>query len=108
MEDLELSDSQGDPSSDTSNMEKLNLKLAEVLVEIREGEKETETYDEILKQNDVTTLSELEELRDSYKRLQDWVKLCLSDIEISEYMMLLAKEPVVGVKAKSAKKNRRN
>jgi hypothetical protein len=89
-------------------MEKLNLELAEVLAEIREGEKETETYDEILKQNDVTTLSELEELRDSYKRLQDWVKLCLSDIEISEYMMLLAKEPVVGVKAKSAKKNRRN
>ncbi|GAU43368.1 hypothetical protein TSUD_82140 [Trifolium subterraneum] len=88
-------------------MDKLNLELAEVLAEIREGEKEVETYDEILKQNDVTTLSELEELRNSFKELQDRVKLYLSDIEISEYMMLLAKEPVVGVNAKSAKKNRR-
>ncbi|MCH81035.1 agamous-like MADS-box protein AGL62-like [Trifolium medium] len=104
-QDPEPSDSQGEPFSDASNMDNLNLELAEVLAEIREGEKQAKTYDEILKQNDVTTLSELEELRDSYKGLQDWVKLCLSDIEISEYMMLLAKEPVVGVKA--TKKNRR-
>ncbi|GAU39515.1 hypothetical protein TSUD_68790 [Trifolium subterraneum] len=88
-------------------MGELNLELAEVLAQIREGDKEAETYDEILKQNDVTTLSGLEELRDSIKELQDWVKLNLSDHKISEYLMLLAKEPVVGVKAKSAKKNRR-
>ncbi|GAU39512.1 hypothetical protein TSUD_68760 [Trifolium subterraneum] len=80
-------------------MDELNLKLDEVLAQIREGEKQTETYDEILKQNDVTTLSDLEELKDSYKEFQDGVKLRLSDLEISECMMLLAKEPVVGVKA---------
>ncbi|CAJ2654417.1 agamous-like mads-box protein agl61-like [Trifolium pratense] len=90
------------PSSDASNMDELNLELAEVLAQIREGEKQAETYDEILKQNDVTTLSNLEELRCAYKELQDWIKLRLSDIEISEYLMFLAKEPVVGVKANSA------
>jgi len=55
----------------------------------------------------VTKLSELKELKDSYKELQDWVKLRLSDIEISEYMMILAQEPVVGIKVKSAKRKRR-
>jgi hypothetical protein len=97
--DAEPSDLEGDPSSDASNMDELNQELAEVLAQIREGEKQAETYDEILKQNDVTTLSDLEELRDSYKEFQDGVKLHLSDLEISECMMLLAKEPVVGVKA---------
>ncbi|GAU12945.1 hypothetical protein TSUD_97560 [Trifolium subterraneum] len=83
-------------------MDELNLELTEALAQIREGEKQAETYDEILKQNDVTTLSDLEELRYAYKELQDWVKWRLSDLEISEYLMFLAKEPVVGVKAKSA------
>ena len=55
----------------------------------------------------MTKLSELKELKDSYKELQDWVKLRLSDIEISEYMMILAQEPVVGIKVKSAKRKRR-
>jgi hypothetical protein len=98
-QDPEPSDSEGDPSSDASNMDELNLELEEVLAQIREDEKQAETYDEILKQNDVTTLSGLEELRDSYKEFQDGVKSRLSDLEISECMMLLAKEPVVGVKA---------
>jgi hypothetical protein len=84
-------------------MDELNMELDEVLAQIREDEKQAETYDEILKQNDVTTISDLEELRDSYKEFQDEVKLRLSDLEISECMMLLAKEPVVGVKAKCAK-----
>ncbi|XP_045821736.1 agamous-like MADS-box protein AGL29 [Trifolium pratense] len=99
----EPSDSEGDPSYDAFNMEELNLELDEVLAQIREGEKQMETYDEILKQNEVTTLSSLEELKDSYKEFQDKVKLRLSDLEISECMMLLAKEPVVGVNTKSAK-----
>ncbi|CAJ2677494.1 unnamed protein product [Trifolium pratense] len=102
-QDPEPSDSEGDFSSDASNMDELNLELDEVLAEIREGEKQTETYDEILKQNEVTTLSGLEELKDLYKEFQDKVKLRLSDLEISECMMLLAKEPVVGVNTKSAK-----
>ncbi|PNX85537.1 agamous-like mads-box protein agl61-like [Trifolium pratense] len=102
-QDPEPSDSEGDLSSDASNMDELNLELDEVLAEIREGEKQTETYDEILKQNEVTTLSGLEELKDLYKEFQDKVKLRLSDLEISECMMLLAKEPVVGVNTKSAK-----
>jgi uncharacterized protein (UPF0305 family) len=83
-------------------MNELNLELAEVLAQIREGEKQDETYDEILKQNDVTTLSGLEELRYSYKELQDLVKCRLNDLEVSEYLMFLAKEPVVGVKGNSA------
>ncbi|RHN79279.1 putative transcription factor MADS-type1 family [Medicago truncatula] len=100
--------SEGNPSSDSSNMEKLNQELAELLAQIQEGEKKVETHDEILKQNDVAKLSELKELRDSYKDLQDCIKLRLSDIEISECMMLLAQEdPVVGRKAKLSKKKRR-
>jgi len=98
---------EGNPSSDSPNMEKLNLELTEVLAQIREGENQAETHDEILKQNDVTKLSELKELRDSYKDLQDCIKLRLSDIEISECMMLLAQDPMVGRKAKSSKKKRR-
>ncbi|KAK2380303.1 agamous MADS-box protein AGL29 [Trifolium repens] len=101
-QDHEPSDSERDPSSDASNMNELNLELAEVLAQIREGEKQDETYDEILKQNDVTTLSGLEELRYSYKELQDLVKCRLNDLEVSEYLMFLAKEPVVGVKGNSA------
>jgi hypothetical protein len=97
-QDPEPSDSEEDPSSDASNKDELNLELEEVLAQIREDEKQAETYDEILKQNDVTTISDLEELRDSYKEFQDEVKLRLSDLEISECMMLLAKKPVVGVK----------
>ena len=88
----------GNPSSDSPNMEKLNLELVEVLAQVQEGEKQAETHDEILKQNDVTKLSELKELRDSYKELQDCIKLRLSDIEISECLMLLAQDPVVGIK----------
>ncbi|CAL5214008.1 unnamed protein product [Lathyrus oleraceus] len=100
-------DSQGNSSFDVPNMENLNQELAQVLAQIQEGEKQAEIYDEILKKNDVKKLSQLTELRDSYKQFQDLVKLRLSDIEISEYMMLLAQDPVVGVKAKSAKKKRR-
>ncbi|PNX62406.1 agamous-like mads-box protein agl61-like [Trifolium pratense] len=70
-QDPKSSDSQGDPSYDASNMEELNLELAEVLDQICEGEKEAKNRDEILKQNSMTTLSELEKLRDSYKELQD-------------------------------------
>ncbi|WJX50236.1 hypothetical protein P8452_36570 [Trifolium repens] len=101
-QDHEPSDSERDPSSDASNMNELNLELAEVLAQIREGEKQNETYDEILKQNDATTLSGLEELRYSYKELQDLVKCRLNDLKVSEYLMFLAKEPVVGVKGNSA------
>jgi hypothetical protein len=100
-QDHESSDSERDPSYDASNMNELNLKLAEVLSQIREGEKQDETYDEILKQHDVTTLSGLEELRYSYKELQDWVKCRLNDLEVSEYLIFLAKKPMVGVKEKS-------
>ncbi|AES92533.1 MADS-box transcription factor family protein [Medicago truncatula] len=114
----ELSDSLGNPSSDAPDIEKLNLKLVEassdapgieklnlelteVLTQIQEGEKQNETHDEILKQDNVMKLSELKELRDSYKELHDLVKLRLSDIEISVCMMLLAQDPVVGIKEKS-------
>jgi hypothetical protein len=82
-QDPEPSDSEEDPSSDASNMDELNMELDEVLAQIREDEKQVETYDKILKQNDVTTFSDLEELRDSYKEFQDGVKLHLSDLEIS-------------------------
>jgi len=106
-QETEPSDFQENPSSGAPGIEKLNIELGEVLTQIREGEKQAETHDEILNQNDVTKLSELKELRDSYKELQDWIKLRLSDIEISGYMMLLAQDPVVGIKAKSAKRRRR-
>jgi len=102
----ESSDSQGNLTFDAPSIEKLNLELAEVLAQIQEGEK-TETHDEILKQDIVMKLPELKELRDSYKELHDLVKLRLSDMEISECMMLLAQDPVVRIKEKSARKKRR-
>ncbi|CAI8617336.1 unnamed protein product [Vicia faba] len=100
-------DSQRNASFDAPTMENLNQELNEVLAQIRESEKQIEKYDEILKKNDVKKLFELEVLKDSYKQFQDLVKLRLSDLKISEYLMLLAKDPVVGVKAKPARKKRR-
>ncbi|CAI8612240.1 unnamed protein product [Vicia faba] len=103
------SDSQENSSIDAPNMEKLeklNQELVEVLAEIDEAEKEAKSQDQILKEKDEKNLIELKELRDSYNEFLESVKLRLSDIEISQYMMLLAKDPVVGVKAKSAKKKK--
>ncbi|CAI8583305.1 unnamed protein product [Vicia faba] len=102
-------DSQGNASFDVSNIENLNQELTEILAQIRESEKQAEKHDEILKKNDLKKLSELSELKDSYKQFQNSMKLRLSDLEISKYLMLLAKDPVVGVKAKlTRKKPRKN
>ncbi|CAL5191758.1 unnamed protein product [Lathyrus oleraceus] len=110
-QESQSSDSQEYSSFETPNvekLEKLNQEFVEIMAQINEAEKEAKSHDQILKENDERNLVELKELRDSYIELQDSVKLRLSDLEISQYMMLLAQDPVVGVKAKSARKKRRN
>lgn len=101
-------DAEDNPSnSNVPNVDTLNLQLADVLAQIREDEKQGEVHDEVLKQHDATQLSELNELRDSYIELLGRMKSHRTEIEISEYMMLLAQEPVVGIKKHVAKKKRR-
>lgn len=101
-------DAEDNPSnSNVPNVDTLNLQLADVLAQIREDEKQGEVHDEVLKQHDATQLSELNELRDSYIELLGRMKSHRTEIEISEYMMLLAHEPVVGIKKQVAKNKRR-
>lgn len=101
-------DAEDNPSnSNVPNVDTLNLQLADVLAQIREDEKQGEVHDEVLKQHDATQLSELNELRDSYIELLGRMKSHRTEIEISEYMMLLAQEPVVGIKKQVAKNKRR-
>lgn len=101
-------DAEDNPSnSNVPNVDTLNLQLADVSAQIREDEKQGEVHDEVLKQHDATQLSELNELRDSYIELLGRMKSHRTEIEISEYMMLLAQEPVVGIKKQVAKNKRR-
>lgn len=107
-EEPKPNDVQENPTFEIPNMDKQNLQLTEVLAQLRESENLATTHDEVLKQHEATEVSEFEKLRDSYKELKDMVKSRLNEIEISEYMMLLAQEPVIGLKKALKKKRRKN
>lgn len=88
----------------SSNIEDLKQQLEEVMAEIDEADKEAKAYDETLKEYKAANLTQLKESKDSLIELKDMVKSRLCDLEISQFMMLLAKEPVVGVKNQVTKK----
>jgi len=86
------------------NREDLNQKLEDVLAELKEAENEARAHDEILEEYKPTELTQLEDLKDSYRKLKEMVRSRLSDLETTESMLLLAEKPVVGTKNKVARK----
>ncbi|XP_004516817.1 agamous-like MADS-box protein AGL29 [Cicer arietinum] len=98
----------GNSSSEFPNIENLNQQLNDVLAQLQEAQKESKVLDEVLKEYKATELSQLKELKNSFIELQDMVKTRLSDIDISECMILLAQKPVVGINKKVTKRKRRN
>ncbi|KAJ1402008.1 hypothetical protein SESBI_28379 [Sesbania bispinosa] len=98
-----------DVQGSNPSVDKLNLKLADLMAQIGEGEKKAEEFDETLKQYDVTQLNvdELKELQGSYLGLKRRVKEYLTEIEVAECMLLLAKKPVEGITNQVAKRRRR-
>lgn len=95
------------PSNEVANLDRLNQQLSDIQAQIRVEEKKGAGYDEKLKQHQVTQLSQYEELQCSYLELQRRVKDNLDAIEVSEYMMLLAQEPVVEITRQETTKKRR-
>ncbi|KAL2342565.1 hypothetical protein Fmac_003850 [Flemingia macrophylla] len=79
------------------DIDKLNQQLCDVQAQIREEEKKGAKLDEGLRQHQVTQLSQYEELRDSYLKLQCEVNDRLDAIEVSECMMLLVQEPALQI-----------
>ncbi|RDX79586.1 Agamous-like MADS-box protein AGL29, partial [Mucuna pruriens] len=75
----------------------LNEQLSEVQAQIRHEEKKGKDLDQRLKQHQLTHPSNYKELQLSYLEIQRKVKDYLDAIEVSESMMLLAQQPVVGV-----------
>ncbi|KAG5017171.1 hypothetical protein JHK85_023307 [Glycine max] len=82
---------------DGDNMERLNQQLSNLQAQILEEEKKGARHDERLKQHEVTQVSQYAELQGSCLELQRKVKDNVDAIEVSECMLLLAKEPVVGM-----------
>ncbi|XP_020220161.1 agamous-like MADS-box protein AGL29 [Cajanus cajan] len=85
------------------DMETLNKQLFDVQAQIRKEQKKAAKLDARMKQHKVTQLSH-QQLKDSFSELQYNVKDYIDAIEVSECMMLLAKEPVVGIKKQVSKK----
>ncbi|KAL2618583.1 hypothetical protein AAZV13_08G253300 [Glycine max] len=92
---------------DGDNMERLNQQLSNLQAQILEEEKKGARHDERLKQHEVTQVSQYAELQGSCLELQRKVKDNVDAIEVSECMLLLAKEPVVGVRKQMTTKKRR-
>ena len=95
-------------SIEVADMDRLNQQLSDVQNEILEEQKKAAELNERLKQKGVTQPFQTKELQGSNLEIQK-MKDCYDAIEVSEYMLLLAKEPVVGItKQVATKKRRRN
>ncbi|XP_020221917.1 agamous-like MADS-box protein AGL29 [Cajanus cajan] len=90
---------ENNPFNEAAQIHTLNQQLCDVQAQIREEEKKGAKLDEGLEQYQVTqpSQSQYKELQDSFLKLQCRVKDCLDAIEVSECMMLLRQEPVVGI-----------
>ncbi|KAG5041637.1 hypothetical protein JHK85_014113 [Glycine max] len=107
--DAKQIDAQGNnPSNELGDMNRLNQQLSDVQTQILEEEKKGAEHDERLKQHQVTQLSQYKELQASYLELQHRVKDYVNAIEVSECMILLAQEPVVGITKQVTTKRRKN
>lgn len=91
-QELDLNDVLETPSS---NIEDLNQQHEKVMADIAEAEKEDKANEEMLKEYKSASPKEW---KDSLMELKNMVKSRLCDLDISDSMMLLAKEPVVGIK----------
>ncbi|KAK7369901.1 hypothetical protein VNO80_11949 [Phaseolus coccineus] len=99
---------EGNSSSNADNIDALNQQLSGVQTQINEEHKKAIELDRRKKQQDVTKLTHNKQLQRSYIRIQRKVEDYLDAIEVSEYMLLLAKEPVIGVTKQVTTKRRKN
>ncbi|KAL9330131.1 hypothetical protein ACSQ67_005134 [Phaseolus vulgaris] len=99
---------EGNSSSNADNIDALNQQLCGVQTQINDEHKKASELDRRKKQQDVTKLTHNKQLQRSYIRVQRKVEDYLDAIEVSEYMLLLAKEPVIGVTKQVTIKRRRN
>ncbi|KAH1049449.1 hypothetical protein GLYMA_08G034200v4 [Glycine max] len=93
-------------SIEVADMDRLNQQLSDVQNEILEEQKKAAELNERLKQKGVTQPFQTKELQGSNLEIQK-MKDCYDAIEVSEYMLLLAKEPVVGIPEQVATQERR-
>jgi hypothetical protein len=85
----------------SSNIEDLNQQLQEVLGELDEAEKEAKVHDEIIKKYKAIQFTQFNELKDSFIEFKGMIKSRICDLYISQCMILLAREPVIGIKNQS-------
>jgi DNA-binding transcriptional regulator GbsR (MarR family) len=88
----------------SSNIDDLNQQHEKVMADIAEAEKEDKANEDMLKEYKSALLSQPKEWKDSLMELKDMVKSRLRDLDILDSMMLLAKEPVVGIKNQATEK----
>ncbi|KAG2410971.1 hypothetical protein LR48_Vigan11g086600 [Vigna angularis] len=99
---------EGNSSSNDDNIDALNQQLSGVQTQISEEHKKAVELDRRKKQQDVTKLTYNKQLQRSYLKVQRKVEDYLDAIEVSEYMLLLAKEPVIGITTQANAKRRKN
>ncbi|XP_020222045.1 agamous-like MADS-box protein AGL29 [Cajanus cajan] len=108
---LEPNDVQGNGSpniNEVGDMEMLNQQLSNVEAQILEQQKKATKLGERLRKHEVKQLSKPRESQDSFSQLQHNTKDYFDAIEVSECLMLLAQQPVVGIKKRVSKKRRKN
>ncbi|XP_020221887.1 agamous-like MADS-box protein AGL29 [Cajanus cajan] len=99
---------QNNPSNEFGDIDGLNQQLSKVQAQILDEEKKGAELDEMLKQLQVTQLSQCKELQGSFLKLQCRVKDYIDAIQVSECMMLLAQGPQIGITNQVTTKKRRN
>ncbi|CAJ1937042.1 unnamed protein product [Sphenostylis stenocarpa] len=100
---------EGTNSSNADNVDALNQQLSGVQTQILEEHKKTVELDRKQKQQEVTKLTHNKQLQRSYLKVQRKVEDYLDAVEVSEYLLLLAKEPVIGItKHVTTKRTRKN
>ncbi|KAG5041638.1 hypothetical protein JHK85_014114 [Glycine max] len=83
-------------SNEAGDIDRLNQQLSNVEDQIREEQKKAAELNERMKQKGVTQTFQNKELQGSYLEIQK-MKDYFDAIEVSDYMLLLAKEPLVGI-----------
>ncbi|XP_050918189.1 agamous-like MADS-box protein AGL29 [Lathyrus oleraceus] len=93
-----------DVLGNSSIMEDLNQQLDDLKTQINVAENEAKVHDEILNKHKAENFTQLKELKDSFVEFTDIVKSRICEFDISQSMILLAKEPVIGVKNEGKEK----
>ncbi|KAL5061827.1 hypothetical protein RYX36_023564 [Vicia faba] len=91
-----------DVLENSSTMEDLNQQLDDLQAQINVTENEAKVHDEILNKYKAENFTQLKELKDRFVEFKDIVKSRICDFDISQSMILLAKEPVIGIKNQAA------